>query len=218
MMLSLVLSDRPAHAMNQSSSLSNISSGIILAGGHSRRMGQNKALLPHPGNQSVTFVEHLASILTPLCAEVLIVARDEAQAPGYTPPGVRVLFDLVPDSGPLMGLYTGLNAATTQRALVVAVDMPYVSPGVLSFLLSQPLTDAMLVPLVNNIPQVLLALYPRSIIPFIQERIRQGRRDPRSLLEIAPVQYISEEQLRKVDPHLRSFINVNTPEELKELR
>ena len=180
-------------------------------------MGQNKALLPHPGNQSITFVEHLASILAPLCAEVIIVARDEADAAGYTLPGVRVLFDLVPGSGPLMGLYTGLNAMTTRRALVVAVDMPFVSPGVLSFLLSRPLTDAMLVPLVNNIPQVLLTVYPHSIIPFIEERIRQGRRDPRSLLEIAPVQYISEEQLRQVDPHLRSFIGVNTPEELQGL-
>jgi molybdopterin-guanine dinucleotide biosynthesis protein A len=76
----------------------------------------------------------------------------------------------------------------------------------------------MLVPLANDVPQVLLALYPHSILPFIEERIRQGRRDPRSLLEIAPVQYISEEQLRQVDPHLRSFINVNTPGELEELR
>ena len=180
-------------------------------------MGQNKALLPHPGNQSITFVEYLTSILTPLCSEVIIVARDEAHAAGYTLPGVRVLFDLVPGSGPLMGLYTGLNAMTTRRALVVAVDMPFVSPAVLSFLLAQPPTDAMLVPQVNNIPQVLLALYPRSIIPFIEERIRQGRRDPRSLLEIAPVQYISEEQLRQVDPYLRSFINVNTPQELQGL-
>ena len=181
-------------------------------------MGQNKALLPHPGNQSITFVEHLASILTSLCSEVLIVARDEAHATGLMLPGVRVVFDLVPDSGPLMGLYTGLRAIKMQHALVVAVDMPFVSPTVLSFLLSQPQTDAMLVPLVNDVPQVLLALYPHSILPFIEERIRQGRRDPRSLLEIAPVQYISEEQLRQVDPHLRSFINVNTPGELEELR
>jgi molybdopterin-guanine dinucleotide biosynthesis protein A len=203
--------------MNQTSSLSNISSGIILAGGHSRRMGQNKALLPHPGNQSITFVEHLVSILTPLCSEVLIVARDEAHASGFMLPGVRVVFDLVPESGPLMGLYTGLNAIKTQRALVVAVDMPFVSPGMLSFLLSQPLTDAVLVPIVNNIPQILLALYPRSILPFVEERIHQGRRDLRSLLEIAPVQYISEDRLRQVDSHLRSFINVNTPEELQGL-
>ncbi len=203
--------------MNEINSLSNVSSGIILAGGHSRRMGQNKALLPHPGNQSITFVEHLVSILTTLYLEVLIVTQNEAHTTGYTLPGVRVVFDQVPDHGPLMGLYSGLRAITTQRALVVAVDMPFVQPALLSFLLAQPLTESMLVPRVNDIPQVLLALYPRSIVPFIEECLRQGRRDPRSLLEIAPVQYIAEEQLRQVDAHLRSFINVNTPEEWGEI-
>jgi molybdenum cofactor guanylyltransferase len=203
--------------MKQNQPLSGISSGIILAGGRSRRMGQNKALLPHPANQSITFVEHLTSILSPLCTEVLIVARDEAHATGFMLPGVRVVFDLLPDCGPLMGLYTGLKAMKTQHALVTAVDMPFVQPALLSFFLSQLPADAMLMPVVNDVPQVLLALYPRSILPFIEERIHQGRRDPRSLLEIAPVQYIQEEQLRQVDPHLRSFIGVNTPEKLQGL-
>lgn len=180
-------------------------------------MGQNKALLPHPGNRSITFVEHLVSILATLCREVLIVAQNEADTSGYTLPGVRVMFDQVPDHGPLMGLYSGLKVMTAQRALVVAVDMPFVQPALLAFLLAQPLSEAMVVPLVNEVPQVLLALYPRSIVPFIEERLRAGRRDPRSLLEVAPVQYIQEEQLRQVDPHLRSFINVNTPEELQGL-
>lgn len=203
--------------MNAANSLNSSTSAIILAGGHSRRMGQNKALLPHPMNQSITFVQHLTLILATLCPEVLIVASDEAHTSGYTLPDVRIVFDQLPERGPLMGLYSGLSAMTTRRALVVAVDMPFVQPALLSFLLAQPLTEAMRVPLVNDVPQVLLALYPRSILPFIEERLRQGRRDPRSLLEIAPVQYIPEEQLRSVDPHLRSFINLNTPEELQGL-
>ncbi|HZU69809.1 MAG TPA: molybdenum cofactor guanylyltransferase [Ktedonobacteraceae bacterium] len=194
-----------------------ISSGIILAGGYSRRMGKNKALLPHPGSQSITFVEYLASTLATVCPEVLIVARHGTDASGYNLPGARLVFDLEPDLGPLMGLYSGLSATTMSRALVVAVDMPFVQPALLSYLLSLPLTGAMLVPMVNDVPQVLLAIYPRSILPFIEERLRQGRRDPRSLLEVAPVQYIPEERLRQVDPELRSFINVNTPDELQRL-
>ena len=203
--------------MNQPNSFSTITSAIILAGGHSRRMGQNKALLPHPDDQSITFAQHLASILTTLCPEVLIVASDEAHASGYTLPGVRIVFDQLPEHGPLMGLYSGLSAMAGQHALVVAVDMPFIQPALLSFLLAQPVTEAMLVPVVNGVPQVLLAMYPRSILPFIEERLRQDRRDPRSLLEIAPVQYIPEAQLRGVDPQLRSFINVNTPQELQGL-
>jgi molybdopterin-guanine dinucleotide biosynthesis protein A len=190
--------------------------GIILAGGSSSRMGRDKALLLLPGNQAVTFIEHLASLLIASCTETLIVARDQAQASGYGFAGVRIISDKTPDHGPLMGLFSGLSAIHTQHALVVAVDMPFVQPAVLSFLLSQPLAShTLLVPLVHNVPQVLLAMYPRSVLPLIEELIQKGRRDLRCLLEVASVQYIEEVQLRQTDPQLRSFINFNTPEELQ---
>jgi molybdenum cofactor guanylyltransferase len=196
----------------------NGSACIILAGGRSTRMGTNKALLPLPGNRHLTFVEHLASTLIPFCTETILVARDSNDAANYTLPGVQVITDKVPDHGPLMGLYTGLSAIQAQRALVVAVDMPFIQPTLISFILSQPSTDSLLVPLVNNVPQVLLAVYPRTILPLIDDRIQQGRRDPRSLLEMAAVQYIEEAQLRLFDPELRSFVNVNTPGELEYLQ
>jgi molybdopterin-guanine dinucleotide biosynthesis protein A len=194
------------------------SSGIILAGGSSSRMGKNKALLSHPGNQAVTFVEYLASLLVECCSETLIVASEKPYISSYPFPGVRVTFDKTPGIGPLMGLYSGLSAITNERALVVAVDLPCIQLALLTFLLSQPLsTDSLLVPLVHNVPQVLLAIYPRSVLPVIEEQLRQGRRDLHCLLEVAPVQLIEEAQLRQVDPQLRSFVNINTPEELQQM-
>lgn len=190
------------------------SASIILAGGRSTRMGNNKAFLPLPGKVRLTFVEQLVSTLALLCSETILVARDAADAANYVLPGVHVVTDKVPDQGPLMGLYSGLRAIHAQRALVVAVDMPFILPALVAFLLSQPQSDSLLVPLVNNVPQVLLALYPRTILPLIEQLLQQGRHDPRSLLDVAPVQYIEETQLRSVDPDLRSFININTPEEL----
>jgi len=194
--------------------------GIILAGGRSRRMGTEKALLPLPGNKHITFVEHLASLLAEQCEQVLLVARDQAQADLYSMvAGARVLIDKVPDRGPLMGLYSGLSAldALSSHALVVAVDLPLAQPALIALLLAQPRSDALIVPVVNATPQVLFAIYPRTAVPLIERRLQEGRRDPRSLLEIAPVRYIEEAQLREVDPQLRSFINVNTPEELDGL-
>jgi molybdopterin-guanine dinucleotide biosynthesis protein A len=194
-------------------------SGIILAGGSSSRMGKNKALLSIPGNQAVTFIEYLVSLLEEFCSETLIVARDEAHVRDYVFPGVRVTFDETPGIGPLMGVYSGLSAINTTHALVVAVDLPCVQPALLSFLLSQLLpTDTLLVPLVHNIPQVLLALYPRSILPIVREQLLQGRHDLRCLLKVAPVQFVEEAQLRQSDPQLRSFMNINTPEELRDLK
>ena len=187
---------------------------IILAGGRSRRMGRDKALLPRPGTGGTTFVEHLATLLTALSCEVVLVARDATYSTGYTLPGVRTIPDRVPNVGPLMGLYTGLCAVHSSHALVVAVDMPFVQPAMVTYLLSQSLDKALLVPVVDNVSQVLLAVYPCTILPVIEERLRAGRRDPRCLLEVASVRYIEEEQLRKFDPQLRSFVNLNTPEEL----
>ncbi len=197
--------------MNQLTSIT----AIILAGGRSQRMGQDKALLPHPLDRQHTFVAHQVATLVPLCHEVLLVARDEEQAAHYTSlQDVRVLIDQTPNFGPLMGLYTGLKAMSTSHALVVAVDMPFIQPSLVSFLLSQVEGDKLLVPVVQSTPQVLLAVYPRTVFPLIEARVQEGRRDPRSLLAVAPVHYIEEAQLRQVDPQLRSFVNVNTPEEL----
>lgn len=196
-------------------------SAIILAGGRSSRMGTDKALLPLPDKPDITFVEHLASLLASTCHEVLLVARDPIQAADYAPiiaSDVHLLTDETPNTGPLMGLYSGLKAmhSLSTHALLVAVDMPFVQPTLISYLLAQPHNDTLLIPLVEQIPQVLLAVYPRAALPRIEARLREGRRDLRSLLTACPVRYIEEAQLRTVDPLLRSFVNINTPEEFDQ--
>jgi molybdopterin-guanine dinucleotide biosynthesis protein A len=181
-------------------------------------MGRDKALLPLPGTRLGTFVGYLTGLLTPLCSEVVLVARDEKQATEYTKhTGIRIVTDKIPDIGPLMGLYSGLSAIQASHALVTAVDMPFVQPDMVAFLLSQVLDEALLVPVVDGVPQVLLAVYSRAILPLLEECLQAGRRDPRSLLEVTPVRYIEEVQLRTIDPQLRSFVNVNTPQDLKRL-
>ena len=193
--------------------------GIILAGGQSRRMGRDKALLPLPGAKHVSFVAHLATLLSELCCEVVLVTRDAAQAATYAPylsSSIHLVSDQTPAIGPLMGLASGLSAIHSSHAVVTAVDMPFLQSALITFLLSQTLDDQLLVPLVNATPQVLLAIYPRTVLPLIEARLLAGRRDPRSLLEVARVHYLEETLLRQVDPGLRSFVNINTPRELAQ--
>ncbi len=191
---------------------------LILAGGRSSRMGTDKALLPLSTAPHSTFLAHLAATFVSLCDEVLLVARDEEQAAHYSKAaaGIRIVTDRVPDYGPLMGIASGLSAMQAAQALVVAVDMPFAQADLVSWFLAHAHGDAITVPVVNAVPQVLFAVYPRSVLPAIETSIAQGRRDPRSLLTSVPVQYIEEVQLRLFDPQLRSFINVNTPEEWRE--
>lgn len=191
--------------------------GIILAGGYSKRMGQDKALLPCPDNQQVSFIEQLATLLLSACTEVILVVRDASQATAYAryvPSLVDIVTDKIPDTGPLMGLYSGLCAMRSSRALVTAVDTPFLQSTMIAFLLSEPVDNQLVIPIVNDFPQVLQAVYPRIILPAIEARLQAGRRDPRALLQIAKVHFIEQERLRIVDPQLRSFVNINTPEEL----
>ncbi len=195
--------------------------GIILAGGRSRRMGRDKALLPSPNASPLTFVEHLAVLLTECCREILLVARDEASGGEYAfvcqHQNARLVYDRAADQGPLMGLYSGLQAISFSHALVLAVDLPFVQHPLLSWLSAFPLTDEMLIPRVQGIPQVLLARYPRTLLPAIEACLQAGRRDPRALLTKAPVRFLEEGQLREIDPELRSFVNVNTPEDFERI-
>jgi molybdopterin-guanine dinucleotide biosynthesis protein A len=188
--------------------------GIILTGGRSRRMGRDKALLPRPGDNQSTFISHQAALLSTFCDEVVLVARNAEQAANCILPGVVAVVDQVPEVGPLMGLYSGLQSMRAMHALVVAVDMPFIQHALLAFLLSFPRDDALLVPVVNDAPQVLLAIYPRSLLPTIETCLQGGERGPRALLNAARVRYIEEDQLREVDPQLRSFVNMNTPQDL----
>lgn len=183
-------------------------------------MGRNKALLPVPGLSGVTFVEYLVSLFTRLTEEVLLVAADAASAEIYASsltPQPRIISDEAPEQGPLMGLYSGLRAIRSSHALVAAVDLPALQPALASFLLTQPVGDELVVPLVGGYPQVLLALYPRSILPIIEGCLKQGKRNPRALLDLVPVRYLEEAQLAVLDPGLRSFLNINTPQDLQLL-
>ena len=200
--------------------LPSLPSGIILAGGRSRRMGTDKALLPFPDpyapNKRRSFLEQLVNVMGYVCTDVFIVARDQEQASLYADADAELVLDSIPGGGPLVGLASGLQAISTDFALLVAVDMPFVTAQLLAFMILRYQEGVMLVPLVNGHPQITLAIYPRSILPIIEDRIEQGSRDLRSLLDVAPVSYIDGEELRLVDPQLRSFTRVNTPEELRQ--
>lgn len=194
--------------------------GIILAGGRSHRMGTDKALLPLSHAPRHTFLAQLSATLAPFCDELILVARNQEQAARYraatATASLHIVTDHLPDFGPLMGIYSGLSATQAAKSLVIAVDMPFAQPSLISLLLARASTTAITIPVVNNVPQVLFAVYPHSLLSQIEANIAQGRRDPRSLLAIAPVEYIDETQLRAVDPQLRSFININTPQDWRE--
>lgn len=95
--------------------------GIILAGGHSSRMGENKALLKIGGR---TVIERIADQLASVSAEMIIVANNQED---YQFLGLPMVSDHWKGKGPLAGIHAGLLASNTQNNLIVACDMPFIS-------------------------------------------------------------------------------------------
>ncbi len=150
---------------------------IVLAGGMSRRMGKDKALLPIDGRP---MIRSLVQSLIPLSKDVIVSVSDgerhEELKPAL-PAGVRVVYDERPGQGPLMGIYAGLKASETDVNLVVACDIPEIDPGFITEMRSYA-GDHDVVAAVDNEgrPNALLALYRRSVIPLVEKQLDEGQR------------------------------------------
>ena len=184
---------------------------VILAGGQSRRMGRDKRALawtPAPDGSSQTLIQHVVATVAPLTDDVVLVANDDLAVSG-----VRVVGDLYPGAGSLGGIYSGLAAASHNLAFIAAADMPFLNPGLICYLVGRaPRVDAV-VPMTDGRPEPMHAVYRKAVLK--PARFRIERRD----LKVAPVfdavstVWVPEPELRLHDPHLRSFWNLNTPDD-----
>ncbi len=182
----------------------------VLAGGKSTRMGRNKALLPIRGQPLIV---HIIERLNPLADEVLIVARTPET---YAFLGVPVVLDRYEGVGPLAGLQAAFAAAQGDLIMVVACDMPLVQQETFAYLLSLANDVDVVMPRIGGREEPLHAVYrPATCLPAVEKAIREGRKRLISFLPDVRVRYVDENALRRVDPELISFVNVNTPEEWK---
>lgn len=180
--------------------------GIILAGGESRRMGQNKAFLPWGG---MTLIEHLIERLRPVTDEIIVAAKDR-RAFGHL--RARVVEDAVPGVHALGGLYTGLRAARAELCFVCACDAPFVSPGLARALAGCLAGRDLAVPRSRRGLEPLHAVYARSrTLPVVEEQMRRGRWSLRNLVEKLHPRIVEGAALWPFDPAQRCFVNLNTP-------
>jgi molybdopterin-guanine dinucleotide biosynthesis protein A len=176
-------------------------------------MGTNKALLEIHGKSMVVRTQEL---LRPLVDDLFLVADDDAP---YRALGVPVIPDVHPGRGAIGGIHAALCHAAHPLVLCVACDMPQVGLPVVELLLgsARPDDDA-LVPRIGGLPEPLLAVYGRGARAGFERAIRAGTLKVMSALEGLRVRFVEESALRAADAGLRSFVNVNTPQELAAAR
>jgi len=180
---------------------------LVLCGGHSVRMGRDKASLPF-GDE--TLLQRIVRIVRPLVGEVVVVAA-AGQATPPLPGGVRLVHDETPDQGPLGGLQAGLRAAAADALWVTGCDVPFLQPALVN-LLFETLGEAdIAVADEGGFTHPLAAVYRRGVLPVIERLLAAERRRPVFLFDEVATVRVGEDVLRRVDPDLRSLANLNTP-------
>lgn len=188
--------------------------GVLLAGGKSRRMGEDKRFIL-VGQR--TLFERSCAVLRDLFEHVCVVIAQDSQSLQADVPVVR---DLLPDCGSLGGLYTGLRWAKTQHIFLTACDMPFLNPDVVRYMVQLKDQADIVIGRWATRLQPTHAVYGRGCLPVIEEMINLHNKKIHSMIDHSAlrVRVIAEGEIRQIDHDGRSMFNVNTPSDLEQAR
>ena len=182
---------------------------VILAGGSSARMGRDKALLPFAGTPLLL---GLIAAMRRLFSRVLVAGGDPARYPGLPVP---VVPDFFPGRGALAGLHAGIAHATTPRIFALACDTPFPDPTLIRWLAGLDPDADWILPHTSSGHEPLFAVYSQACRLPMEKLLAAGKSRILLLAESVRIRLVEEAELRRYDPELRSFINLNTPEDLQ---
>ncbi len=202
-------------------------SGVILAGGKSRRMGYDKAWLIFDGEPLIARV--LARVRA-VCPKVLIVANERD---AYARLGVPVISDVYPGKGSLGGIFSGVQAAHTEHALVVACDLPFLNEALLRYLISLAPEADVVIPRAHaprgiaqhttryeqldvkaSGLQATHAIYSKRCLEPMRARLLANDLRIINFFDEVRVRVVEPDEVARFDPQGWTFFNVNTPEDL----
>ncbi len=184
---------------------------VIQAGGQSSRMGVDKGMVELCGKPMI------ANIIDRLCpfADEMIITTNQPEK--YQRFGIPLAEDIYKEYGALAGLHTALFSATNEMVFVIACDLPFINLNLFNLLKNTFESNEvdLVIPKTNMGFEPFYAIYRKTTcLNYVTEAILSGKKRLISWFESANIITIPEIELRKYDPNLDSFANINTPEEL----
>jgi len=173
-------------------------------------MGRNKALLPVGDH---TLVELVAARVWEASGQAPLLVTNAPEE--YARMGLRCIPDALPSGHPLVGVYSGLLHASGPM-FVCACDMPFLNPELIRHMAALAGDVDVVIPRHHGEYEPLHAIYTPACLGAIEACILRGDRTA-GLLSAVRVRVVEEDAVRRLDPELASFVNVNTPEEYAAL-
>jgi molybdopterin-guanine dinucleotide biosynthesis protein A len=176
---------------------------VILAGGKSKRMGTDKTQLIYKGK---SLLQHSIDLLQAFSDNIIISSNRPLRI------NFPVFSDSIPDAGPLGGLFTALSLVKEQKLIVLAADMPLLTPAVIEYLLKKADFNKQInIFSVNNKWQPLVGIYDTSLLPIIKNQITHKDYKLHHLLQKSSLHLIDGSKFAM------QFMNVNSPAEWQKL-
>ena len=178
---------------------------VILAGGKSSRIGpdKDKAILKLSGKRLIDIV---VSKLKNIVGDNIIIVGPPEKYPSYK----QVVPDLFNQRGLLVGMYSGLRASASRYNLIVGCDMPFLKVELLQYMRDKISSNDIIIPrYAKNYIEPLCAIYSKDCLSVMERNIEAGILSIRRVFPYLKVKYIEEKEIRRVDPKLNSFFNIN---------
>ncbi len=193
--------------------------GVVLSGGENSRIPFIKGFLTVDGK---TIIERALYALSKVLGRVVISTNEPER---YFPFGVPLIGDIIPEKGPISGILSVLTATGEDAIFVVACDMPFVNEDLVRYIAGvydkqrRDVSEAVdaVIPVFEGKVEPLFGVYTRSVVEAIETTILTGRKGLIALLDSLNVRYITDEEVRAIDPSGMSFVNINTMEDYERI-
>jgi molybdopterin-guanine dinucleotide biosynthesis protein A len=186
----------------------------ILAGGKSRRFGRRKAAEQINGT---SFLETSIRFFSDLnCSPLIVTSNEEYAQIVQLCTDQSIALDIIPGKGTIGGIYTALVTATTKYVFIVGCDMPFLNMHLIAHMASLKSGYDAIVPKVGGFIEPLHSIYSKRCLPFIKRLMDNNELRIRELFGLIDVGYVIEHEIDYFDPDHRSFININSPDDLNK--